>query len=108
LPGSIATWVDYSYDGVPLRLPLSFRLFMRLIKKRVLYTPMRPGSRLPRLPNGTLAIDVVSSAAGLEHIRRAFGRLREEPATQPHPGFGTMTYSEWTALHLRHAEASVE
>jgi hypothetical protein len=100
----IATWVDYSYDGVPLRLPLPFRLVMRLVKKQVLHAPMRPASRLPRTPNGTLATEVVPSNAGLDHIRRAFARLREEPATQPHPAFGTMTYSEWTALHLRHAE----
>ena len=100
----IATWVDYSYDGVPLRLPLPLRLMLPLIKKRVLHSPMRPGSRLPGTINGTLATDVVPSAAGLDHVRRAFARLHDEPATQPHPAFGTMTYAEWTALHLRHAE----
>ena len=100
----IATWVDYSYDGVPLKLPLPLRLILRLIKGRVLHSPMRPGSRLPRTPNGTLATEVVSSAAGLDHIRGAFGRLNEQPTTQPHPAFGPMTHADWTALHLRHAE----
>lgn len=97
----LATWADYSYDGAPLAVPLPVRLFIRLLKRPILYKPMRPGARLPR---GTLAIDPASSADGLAHLRRSFLRLRDQPPTRPHWAFGLMTHAEWTALHLRHCE----
>ncbi len=100
----LATWVNYSYDGVPLRLPLPVRLVMRALKRQILTRPMRPGSRLPGVVGGTLAIDVVPTAASLAHARRSFARLQAASPDRPHPLFGPMTLAEWTALHCRHAE----
>jgi hypothetical protein len=100
----LATWADYSYDETPLAVPLPVRLFIRLLKRPILYKPMRPGSRIPRVPGGTLGIDPASSADGLAHFRRSFLRLRDQPPTRPHWAFGLMTHAEWTALHLRHCE----
>jgi hypothetical protein len=100
----LATWADYCYDGVPLVLPLPIRLFMRLLKSSMLRKPMRPGSRIPRVRGGTLAIAPASSVDGLAHFRRSFLRLRDQPPTRPHMAFGPMTHREWIALNLRHTE----
>ena len=100
----LATWVDYAYDGVPLRLPLPVRLVMRAVKRQVLTRPMRAGSRLPGVAGGTLATEVVPTPAGLAHARRSFARLRDARPDQAHPAFGPLTPAEWTALHCRHAE----
>ena len=100
----LATWADFAYDGTPIDFPLPMRLLMRVFKRRLLYKPMRPGARIPRVPGGTLATDVVRSAAAVGHFRRSFARLRDEPSTQPHKATGPLTHAEWVALHLRHAE----
>jgi hypothetical protein len=100
----LATWVDYCYDGVPMRTPWPARLIMRALKRPILTRPMRPGSRLPGVAGGTLATDVVPTVAALYHARRSYGRLRDAPPDRPHLAFGPMTAAEWTALHCRHAE----
>lgn len=100
----LATWVDFAYDGLPMAIPLPFRLIMRLAKPWILYKPMRPGSQIPRIPDGTLATAVVPSDVGLAHVRRAYARLRDDAPTRPHPALGFMTHGEWLNLHLRHAE----
>ena len=89
-----ATWVDYGYDGVPMRVPLPVRLVMRMMERRTLYKPMRPGMRLPKVTGGTLATDALSMATGLGHARVAFGRLRAESPARPHLLFGPMTHDE--------------
>ncbi len=100
----LATWVDYCYDGVPMTVPLPVKLVMRPMKRWFLHKPMRAGSRIPRIPGGTLATDLVPDASGVDHVRRSFARLRDEPPVRPHLIFGAMTHAEWIAMHLRHAE----
>jgi hypothetical protein len=100
----LATWVDYAYDGLSLRVPLPLRLVLRLMRDQVLYKPMRPGSRIPRVPGGTLAIDAVPTEAAIEHFNRSFARLKVEPPTRPHVAFGRMNHDQWIAMNLRHSE----
>jgi hypothetical protein len=100
----LATWVDYSYDGVPMKIPFFVPWMLRPMKNRFLTKPMRPGSKIPKIPGGTLATDVVSTADGLAHIQKSFGRLAGEVPVRPHALFGKMKHNEWIAQHLRHAE----
>jgi hypothetical protein len=102
--GHLATWVDYSFDGVPLKIPFFIRWILRPMKRTMLTKPMKPGARIPRVKGGTLAIDVVSTADGLAHFHRAFERLGKGPPSTPHLLFGPMTHDEWIAQHLRHSE----
>ena len=100
----LATWVDYAYDGLALSVPPPLKLLLRLVRNQILYKPMRPGSRLPRVEGGTLAIDGVPTAVGIEHFHRSFARLKVEPPTQPHVAFGRLNHDQWIALNLRHSE----
>jgi hypothetical protein len=100
----MASWVDYGYDGMPVAIPLTVRLIMRVLKRPILRHPIRAGSRIPKVPGGTLAIESASTVDGLAHFRRSFTRLRDETPTRPHIAFGAMSHDEWIALHLRHAE----
>ena len=100
----LATWVDYSFDGVPMKIPFAVKLLLRPMKKRFLTNPMKPGSRIPRVQGGTLAIDVVPTAEALEHFYRSFDRLARNAPAVPHIVFGPMTHDEWIAQHLRHSE----
>jgi hypothetical protein len=100
----LAKWVDYSYDGVPLKLPFFVPWIMRPMKNRMLYKPMKPGSKIPRIPGGTLATDAVPTAEALTHFQTAFTRMNREVPSRPNLLFGPMTHAEWIALHLRHAE----
>ncbi|WP_435016291.1 DUF1569 domain-containing protein [Tundrisphaera sp. TA3] len=100
----LASWVDFAYTGLPIKLPFFVRWLVRPLKKKMLAGPLRPGVKLPKTPGGTLATEVVPTDEGLAHLRQSFARLAAEPPTLPHPLFGRLTHDEWMALHLRHAE----
>jgi EAL domain-containing protein (putative c-di-GMP-specific phosphodiesterase class I) len=100
----LACWVDYGYDGAPVKVPLLIRLVMRPMKHWVLNKPMRAGARIPGVQGGTLAINSVATAESLPHLIAGFERLKSQCPTKPSPLFGKLTHAEWTALHLRHSE----
>ncbi len=102
--GHLATWVDYSYDGVPMKVPFFLKWMLRPMKQRFLNKPMRAGSNIPRVPGGTLAIDVFSSEEGVARFNRSFTRLRGEAPGLPHLLFGVMSHEDWVKMHLRHSE----
>jgi hypothetical protein len=102
--GHLAAWVGFSYDGVPMKVPLIVRWMLRLGKKKFLYSPMGPGRKLPRVTGGTLGTEVISSAEGLARFQAAFERIKREPPAMPHMLFGRLTHHEWINQHLRHAE----
>jgi len=102
--GHLASWADYSYDGVPLKVPFFVRLIMRPMKRRFLRGPMPAGRNIPKVPGGTLAIDALPTEEGLARFRRSFARIRDEPPTRPHVLFGPLTHDQWIQSHLRHAE----
>lgn len=100
----LSSWVDYSFEGAPLKIPLIIRLMLRPMKKRFIYKPMKAGGNIPKVPGGTLAINVVPLEEGLAHLHRSFGRLKNESPAIPHMLFGPLTHDEWINQHLRHAE----
>ena len=102
--GHLAAWVDYSYDGMPFSAPWLMRLMLRPMKRRLLYSPMPAGARIPRLPGGTVGFDPLPFDEGLARFRRSFERLKVEPPQRPHALFGRLTHEQWMCLNLRHAE----
>lgn len=103
--GHLATWIDYGFDGAPMRVPWFVRWIMRLRGKRAfIEKPMPAGVHIPGVKNGTLAFQECSTQEGLAMLRRSIERLEREGPERPHPLFGNMTQPEWHKLHLRHAE----
>jgi Protein of unknown function (DUF1569) len=100
----LATWIDYSYDGAPIKIPWLMRQILRPLKNRILTKSMRAGSRIPGVADGTLATNVVPTAEALAHLHRNIDRLKASSPTSPSPLFGPLTHEEWIKLHLRHAE----
>src|SRR5271154_6208263 len=76
--GHLATWVDYWFDGVPMKVPFILRLILGPMKKRMLYKPMPAGSKIPGVPGGTLAYEPYSFEEGAARFRRSYARLKAE------------------------------
>ena len=102
--GHLATWADYCYDGIPMKIPFFVRWIIRPLRNRLLTQPLKPGTRIPRVSGGTLATDIVSTQQGLHHFTKAFDRLANEVPPRPSPLFGRLTHDQWIAFNLRHAE----
>jgi len=102
--GHVATWAEYSYTGAPLKVPFIVKFFLRMGKKKFLYSPMKAGVRIPRVPGGTLAIDPMPLDEAQHRCRSAFERLDRQCPTHPNIIFGTLMHAEWINLNLRHAE----
>jgi hypothetical protein len=100
----LASWVDYSFDGVPFKVPFIAKLFLRPMKSRILYKPMRAGSRIPSLRNGTVGQDPIPFEDAEAKFKKNFTRIKNECPKIPNALFGPMTHDEWINLHLRHAE----
>jgi hypothetical protein len=102
--GHLGTWVDYSFTGVPLKVPFFIKWILRLRKRRFLHEPMRAGIRIPGVAGGTMATEPMPLEDGLGRMRRAMDRLAAEAPTLPDPIFGPLNHEEWIAINLRHAE----
>jgi hypothetical protein len=102
--GHLAAWVDYSYDGAPFTTPFIVKLILRPMKNTFLNKPMRAGSRIPKLPGGTVGFDMIPFDEDLARFRRTFNRIAVECPARPHMLFGKLTHAEWISQHLRHAE----
>lgn len=102
--GHLAAWIDYSYNGVPFKVPAILKILVRPMKKRILYKSMKAGSRIPKVPGGTLGIEPCSFDEGATRFRNNLNRLRSECPAQPHALLGRLSHGEWIAQHLRHAE----
>ena len=102
--GHLASWGDYSFDGPPMKIPAILRMFIRPFRRRFLYKPMSPGSRLPKVQAGTYGTELLSTDEGLSRFRTNFNRIAAECPTKPNILLGPLTHDEWINLHLRHAE----
>jgi hypothetical protein len=102
--GHLATWAEFSYTGAPLSPPWFVKLLVRLRKKKFLYGAMPAGIKIPKVENGTLGTDPISTEEGLTRFHRAFTRLKSEAPAKPHLLFGPLKHEEWIAGNLRHAE----
>jgi hypothetical protein len=103
--GHLASWTEYGYDGYPpLRVPFFIRWMLRLLKRHLLYKPMRAGATIPGVPGGTLATDPVPLDEALARLRRVTERLKREAPPVPSWALGKLTHEESIAITLRHAE----
>jgi len=102
--GHLAVWAEYGFTEFPLKTPFLIRLILRLQKRKFLYSPMRPGVRIPGVNGGTLATERMTTEEGVRRFRAVFQRLKHEAPTAPSPIFGKMTQEDSIALNLRHAE----
>jgi hypothetical protein len=102
--GHLASWIGYSFDGVPMKVPLIVKLLMRPMKKRFIYKAMPAGRHIPRVPGGTLGHEPLSTEQGLAKLLPALDRLQAGAPNLPHLLFGPLTHDQWINTHLRHAE----
>lgn len=103
--GHLAAWVDYAFDGYPMKPPpWLIRVIVRFSKNKFVHDRMPRGVRIPGIEGGTKATEVISTDEGVARLERAWGRLRASKPTQKSPIFGAMTHEEWIGLNLRHAE----
>jgi hypothetical protein len=102
-----AAWSDFAFIGYPHQVahpPLPVRLIARLLRNRILTKAMMPGMKIGRVPNGTLALDILPTDEALPKFVNAFTRLRDECPKNDNPVFGPLTHAQWIQLNLRHTE----
>jgi hypothetical protein len=102
--GHLAHWIQWSFDGSPIRPPWFLRLLGPMMKNKILSGKPIQGMRLPGAPEGTYGTEKLSLDEGLRRCREQFARLKSGPPAIPNAVFGRMTHEEWIKLHLRHAE----
>ncbi len=93
--------IAFSIDGFPGRAPLPFAILGRLIKKKAMARPVRPG--LPTF-EFMKPDDHVSWDEAVDILGRTIARLDGERMTAKSPMFGRLSHEEWVRLHCRHAE----
>ena len=103
--GHLATWINYAYDGFPMKVPWFIRILIRRKLPTYLNQGMPAGVRFPRVEGGTHGREVLTTDEGADRLRRALRRLQSgEPARYDSPAFGPLTQEQRIALNLRHAE----
>ncbi len=100
----LASAMTDSLDGPRFRLAWPMRLLGRLVKGRMLKSPMSPGFQLKNQSARALVPPSTSWEEGLTLFRQAALRLQTETPRQPHAFFGPLTPEQWQRLHCRHAE----
>ncbi|NOS98998.1 MAG: DUF1569 domain-containing protein [Phycisphaerales bacterium] len=104
--GHVAAWINYAYEGYPMKPPPFFiRWILRAKKGTYLRAGMPSGVRIPGVANGTFALDPLDTKEGADRLRRALKRLQSGEANKfDSPAFGRMSVDDRIALNLRHAE----
>ncbi|MGE0480190.1 MAG: DUF1569 domain-containing protein [Phycisphaerae bacterium] len=103
--GHLATWINYAYEGFPIRVPWFIRILIRRKLKSYLRDGMPTGVRLPNVAAGTYGVDVLPIDEGADRLRAAVRRLQNgEPSRHDSPAFGPLSLEDRIALNLRHAE----
>ena len=102
--GHLATWINYGYEGYPMRLPWFIRMLIRRKLPGYLRDGMPAGVRIPNVAGGTYGTDLLSTEEGATRLRAALARMLREPARYDSPAFGKMPEPQRIELNLRHAE----
>ena len=108
-PGQImahlAAWIEYGYDGYPMKTPWFIRMILRLMLPGMLKNGMKPGVKIPGISAGTTGQDDQPLDQAAERLKKAFLRLKNgEQCPHDSPGFGAMSHEDRIRLNLRHAE----
>ena len=101
----VATMIDCSIDGFAVaRAALPVRIICRLLRKRILTTPMKPGVNLP----GKFAFLAPASRTtwdeAVDLFRAVSTKLDTQRMTHRSPVLGRLSHGQWEQLHCRHAE----
>jgi hypothetical protein len=105
--GHLAGWMNFSYEGFPnaAHPPWFIRWLIRKKKDKYVREGMPRGVRIPRMAEGTLCTDEMTTQEGLKRLRGALQRLKNrEPVKFHSPAFGEMEYDQRVQMQLRHAE----
>ena len=101
----IANVMDMSIDGTDVKAPWWLRFLLgTLMKKRMLAGKMPAGFKLPAKAEAQLVSPEVDAQTGLERLKAAVARLKQETHREPSPIFGPMDVAQWNQLHCRHSE----
>jgi hypothetical protein len=65
---------------------------------------MPAGVRFPRMPGGTLGVEVIPTEQAVASLFPLLDRLDRDNPGPRHPIFGPFTHDQWKQLNLRHAE----
>ncbi len=94
----LAHSMNVSIDGTPERFPWALRTALRLVRKRIIGHPMKPGYQVPENVAALLRPEITpclrESACKL---RNAAARFQTQSEFPPHPAFGTLTRDEYRA-----------
>jgi hypothetical protein len=91
--GHLATWAEFCDTGTPLNPPFFVKLIFRFNKKQFLFSLMRSGVSIPRVPNDTVGTETLSLAPAIPRFERPFLRVRDEPPTARHSVLGNRTHA---------------
>jgi hypothetical protein len=102
----LAAWIEYGYDGYPVKSPPWFiRYILRLRLKQMLESGMPRGVKIPGIPGGTVGAEDMPFDQGIARFKKALQRLEaREEAPYDSPAFGKMSHDDRIRLNLRHAE----
>lgn len=101
----VATWINFGYDGYPMRVPWFIRMIIKMKLKTFLSKGMDAGVKIPGSPGGTYATEPLSVDEGAKKLKQTLARLKNgEPAKFDSPAFGKMPEEMRVRLNLRHAE----
>lgn len=101
----IASWIDFAYEGFPMRVPWFIRVILKMKRTKYLKEGMPSGVKIPGPKEGTFATEPMNTTDAADKLRRVVQRLKSgDPAKYESPAFGPMSLEERVALNLRHAE----
>jgi hypothetical protein len=101
----LARSMNVSVDGTQERFPWALRIALRLVRKRIIGHPLKPGYHVPENVAALLRPEPTASLReSLWKLRSAALRFQAASKFPPHPAFGMLTRDEYHTLALRHAE----
>lgn len=102
----IAAWIEYAYEGYPIKAPPFFiRWILKIGLRKMLEHGMSKGVRIPGIKEGTTGMEDVPTAQAADRLIAALNRLAKDDAIkEPSPAFGSMSHQDRIKLNLRHAE----
>lgn len=101
----VAKLVNYSIDGFPVpKASLPFRILGRMMRRRALENPLRPGFSFPRKFTFLAPDDGVTWDEAVGYMNETVARLSGHRMSAPSPVLGRLTHEQWEQLHCRHAE----
>ena len=101
----VATVIDCSIEGFPgVKAALPVRIIARLLRRRILTTPMKAGLIVPRRFAFLVPESRTTWDEAVDRFRIVLTRLDTRRMTHRSPVLGKLSHEQWEQLHCRHAE----